>query len=46
VNRNGTSSVVVDHLDLPTSVDVAGDTAFITILHGEVRKVRHLSTPR
>lgn len=39
VERNGTLTVVVDGLDLPTSVDFVGNTAFIVTLNGEVWKV-------
>ena len=43
VNDNGTFTVLLDRLDLPTSLDFAGDTAFIVTLTGEVWKIRHVS---
>jgi hypothetical protein len=43
VNRNGSFSVLVDELDLPTSLDFAGDTAFVTTLNGEVWKITNVS---
>lgn len=43
VNRNGSFSVLVDELDLPTSLDFVGDTAFVTTLNGEVWKITHVS---
>ena len=39
VNRNGTFSVVVDHLDLPTSLHFIRDTAFVVTLNGEVWRI-------
>jgi len=43
VNRNGSFSVLVDELDLPTSLDFVGNTAFVTTLNGEVWKITHVS---
>jgi hypothetical protein len=43
VNRNGSFSVLVDELDLPTSLDFSGDTAFVTTLNGEVWKITNVS---
>ena len=43
VNRQGGFSVLVDKLNLPTSLDFAGTTAFVTTLSGDVWKVRHVS---
>jgi hypothetical protein len=43
VNRNGSFSVLVDELDLPTSLDFVGDTAFVTTLNGEVWKITNVS---
>ena len=43
VNRNGSFSVLVDGLDLPTSLDFVGDTAFVTTLNGEVWKITNVS---
>ena len=42
-NKDGTFSVVVDKLNLPTSVDFAGDTAFVVTLTGEVWKIEDVS---
>ena len=42
-NKDGTFSVVVDALNLPTSVDFAGDTAFVVTLTGEVWKIEDVS---
>jgi hypothetical protein len=43
VNRNGSFTALVDELDLPTSLDFVGDTAFITTLNGEVWKITNVS---
>ena len=43
VNRNGSFSVLVVELDLPTSLDFVGDTAFVTTLNGEVWKITNVS---
>ncbi len=43
VNRDGSFSVLADELDLPTSLDFVGDTAFVTTLNGEVWKITHVS---
>ena len=43
VNHDGTFTVLVDRLDLPTSLDFAGDTAFIVTLNGEVWRIKHVS---
>lgn len=43
VNRNGSFSVLVDELDLPTSLDFVGNTAFVTTLNGEVWKITNVS---
>ncbi len=43
VNDNGTFSVLVDSLDRPTSLNLAGDTALIVTLTGEVWKIKHVS---
>lgn len=43
VNRNGTLTVVVDKLDLPTSVDFVRDTALVVTHNGEVWKVSDVS---
>jgi hypothetical protein len=43
LNRNGSFSVLVDELDLPTSLDFVGSTAFVTTLNGEVWKITNVS---
>jgi hypothetical protein len=43
VNRHGAFAVVVDGLDLPTSLDFVGHTAYVTTLNGEVWKIRNVS---
>jgi hypothetical protein len=43
VNKDGTFSVVVDTLDLPTSLEFVGDTAFVVTLNGEVWKIAGVS---
>lgn len=43
INSNGTFSVLVDALNLPTSLDFAGDTAFVVTLNGEVWKIDGVS---
>ncbi len=43
VNRNGTFTVVVDKLNLPTSVDFVRNTALIVTHNGEVWKVNGVS---
>jgi hypothetical protein len=43
VNDDGSFSVLVEELDLPTSLDFVGDTAFIVTLNGEIWKVEGLS---
>lgn len=42
-NGDGTFSVVIDGLNLPTSVDIVRDTALIVTLNGDVLKVSNLS---
>jgi len=43
LNRNGSFSVLADELDLPTSLDFIGSTAFVTTLNGEVWKITNVS---
>lgn len=42
VNGDGTFSVVADGLNLPTSLHISGDTAFVVSLSGDVYKVSGL----
>jgi len=46
VNNDGTFSVLVDRLNLPTSLDFVGDTAFVVTLNGEVWKIDNVSELR
>jgi hypothetical protein len=39
VNNDGTFTVLVDALDLPTTLEFAGDTALIVTLNGEVWRI-------
>lgn len=43
LNANGTFSVLVDRLNLPTSLDFIGDSAFVVTLNGEVWKIDNVS---
>ena len=43
VNDDGTFSVLVDELNLPSSLDFVGDTAFVVTLDGEVWKIKNVS---
>ena len=43
VNDDGSFSVLVDALDLSTTLEFAGDTAFVVTLNGEVWKISDVS---
>jgi sugar lactone lactonase YvrE len=43
VNRDGTFTVVVDGLNLPTSVEFIGDTAYVVTLAGEILRIDNVS---
>jgi hypothetical protein len=43
VKRDGSFVVLVDELDLPTSLDFVGRTALVTTLNGEVWKITNIS---
>lgn len=45
VNADGTFSVVVDGLNLPTSVEIIGNTAYVVTLTGEIWKIEGISDP-
>jgi hypothetical protein len=45
VNDAGTFSVVVDHLDRPTSVEFIANTAYVVTLTGEIWKIEGVSCP-
>jgi hypothetical protein len=42
VNRHGAFSVVAEHLNQPTSLELIGDTAYVVTLGGEVWKIAHV----
>ena len=44
VNRHGGFAVLLDKLNLPTSLDFLGKTAFVTTLAGDVWRIKHVST--
>ena len=46
VNGNGTFTVIVDGLDLPTSLSFVGDTAYIVTLGGDVLTVADVAADR
>jgi hypothetical protein len=45
VNGDGSFTVIVDGLDLPTSLEFIGNTAYIVTLTGEIWKVEGVSGP-
>jgi len=45
VNADGTLSVIADELDLPTSMEIIGNTAYIITLNGEVWTVDNIAGP-
>jgi hypothetical protein len=45
VNGNGTLTIITDHLNLPTSLEFIGTTAYIVTLTGEVWKIEGASEP-
>lgn len=46
VNYDGQFTVVVDHLDRPTSLEFVGNTAYVVSLTGEVWKIEGISRAR
>jgi len=44
VNEDGSFTVIVDRLDVPTSLDFVGDTAFVVTLDGAVWRIENVST--
>lgn len=42
IRSNGSFSVLVDKLDLPSSLDFVGHTAFVTTLNGEIWKITNV----
>lgn len=45
VESNGTFSTVVDELNLPTSVELIGNTAYVVSLAGEIWRIDNVSGP-
>ena len=45
VNGDGTLSVIVDELNLPTSVEFIGNSAYVVSLAGEIWKIDNVGTP-
>jgi hypothetical protein len=45
VNGNGTFSVITDGLNLPTSLEFIGNTAYVVSLAGEIWKIENVSEP-
>jgi len=45
VEENGTFSVVADGLDLPTSLELIGNTAYVVSLTGKIWKIEGVSAP-
>ena len=46
VDDNSGFTVLIDHLDRPTSLEFIGNTAYITSLAGEVWKIKNVVCPR
>jgi hypothetical protein len=44
-NANGTFTVIVDHLNQPTSLEFIGNTAYVFGLAGEIWKIDNVSCP-
>ena len=45
INYDGTFSVVLDRIDLPTSLDFVDDDAYIVTLDGEVWNINNITRP-
>ena len=45
VNEDGTLTIITDHLNLPTSLEFIGTTAYVVTLTGEVWKIEGASEP-
>jgi hypothetical protein len=43
VKRNGSFKVIADGLNLPTSFEIIGNTAYVVTLTGEIWKIRNIS---
>jgi hypothetical protein len=46
VNAQGTFTEVADELDIPTSLEIIGNTAYIVTIEGEVWVIDNISRPR
>jgi sugar lactone lactonase YvrE len=42
VNEDGTFTVLVDNLNQPTSLELIGNTAYVTLLNGSILKIENL----
>lgn len=42
VNEDGTFTILVDHLNQPTSLEFIGNTAYVTLLSGSILKIENL----
>ena len=42
VNDDGTFTILVDHLNQPTSLEFIGNTAYVTLLSGSILKIENL----
>jgi hypothetical protein len=45
VNRDGTFTAIIDNLDLPTSLELIGTTAYVVTLTGDIWKIDGVSGP-
>jgi hypothetical protein len=45
VNANGTTNTIVDGLDLPTSLEIIKNSAYVVTLSGEIWKIDNISGP-
>jgi hypothetical protein len=45
INEDGTFSVIADGINLPTSVEFIGNTAYVVGLAGEIFRIRNVSEP-
>lgn len=45
VNGDGTLAVIVDQLNLPTSVEIIGNSAYVVSLAGEIWRIDDIGTP-
>jgi hypothetical protein len=45
VNQDGTFTVIVEGLNVPTSLEIIGNTAYVITLAGEIYKIENVSAP-